>query len=50
MTAEEMTDVLNEYSKYDVPGNILHDVRDYVGRYGRLKLLKEDGSLLLRAR
>ena len=49
VTAEEMIDVLNEYSKYDVPGNILHDVRDYVGRYGRLKLLKEDGSLLLRA-
>ena len=49
VTAEEMIGVLNEYSKYDVPGNILHDVRDYVGRYGRLKLLKEDGALLLRA-
>ncbi len=49
VTAEEMIGVLNEYSKYDVPGNIVHDVRDYVGRYGRLKLLKEDGALLLRA-
>ena len=49
VSAEEMVGVLNEYSKYDVPGNILHDVRDYVGRYGRLKLLKEDGRLLLRA-
>jgi DNA excision repair protein ERCC-3 len=49
VTAEEMIDVLNEYSKYDVPGNILHDVRDYVGRYGRLQLFKEQGSLMLRA-
>ncbi len=49
MSAEEMVGVLNDYSKYDVPGNILHDIRDYVGRYGRLKLFKEDGCLLLRA-
>ena len=49
VTAEEMIAVLNEYSKYDVPGNILHDVRDYVGRYGRLQLFKEQGSLMLRA-
>lgn len=49
MTAEEMTSVLDEYSKYDVPGNIVHDIRDYVGRYGRLKLFIQDGSLLLQA-
>ncbi|HZO89228.1 MAG TPA: DEAD/DEAH box helicase [Chthonomonadaceae bacterium] len=49
MSAEEMVGVLHEYSKYDVPGNILHDIRDYVGRYGRLKLYKADGRLLLRA-
>lgn len=49
MSAEEMVGILHEYSKYDVPGNILHDIRDYVGRYGRLKLFKEDGRLLLRA-
>src|SRR5689334_15704347 len=49
MTAEEMVEVLHTYTKYDVPGNILHDIRDYVGRYGRLKLYKEDGCLLLRA-
>lgn len=49
MTAQQMTHILEEYSKYDVPGNILHDVRDYVGRYGRLKLFMQDGRLLLRA-
>lgn len=49
MTAEEMVAVLEEYAKYDVPGNILHDIRDYVGRYGRLKLFMRDGSLYLQA-
>ena len=49
LSAEDMVGVLNEYSKYDVPGNILHDIRDYVGRYGRLKLFVQDGKLLLRA-
>ncbi len=49
MSAEGMVQILEEYSKYDVPGNIIHDIRDYVGRYGRLKLFKQDGILVLRA-
>ena len=49
MSAEDMVQVLEEYCKYDVPGNILHDIRDYVGRYGRLKLFMRDGSLYLQA-
>ena len=38
LTAPEILDALQRYSKYDVPGNIVHDIRDYVGRYGRLRL------------
>lgn len=49
MTAQQMADILTEYTKYDVPGNILHDIRDYVERYGRLKLFKSDGILVLQA-
>ncbi len=49
MSAEDMVQVLEEYCKYDVPGNILHDIRDYVGRYGRLKLFMRDGSLYLQS-
>ncbi len=49
VSAEEMVGVLNEYSKYDVPGNILHEIRDYVGRYGRLKLFKQDNALMLQS-
>ena len=42
--------MLNRYSKYDVPSNIQADVKDYVSRFGRLKLRRDDrGGLLLTA-
>ncbi|HOF40904.1 MAG TPA: helicase-associated domain-containing protein, partial [Candidatus Hydrogenedentes bacterium] len=48
MGAEEMIAHLKEYSKYEVPENILYEIRDTVARYGRLKLYKrEDGMLVL---
>jgi DNA excision repair protein ERCC-3 len=31
---------LERFSKFDLPGNIVHDIHDYMSRYGRLKLLK----------
>src|SRR5437016_9172797 len=49
MTAEEMERTLLDFAKYDVPGNVLTDLRDYVGRYGRLKLYREAGGLVLRS-
>jgi DNA excision repair protein ERCC-3 len=46
--AEAIVETLTRYSKYDVPGNIQADVRDYVSRFGRIKLRKgETGDLLL---
>ncbi len=47
MTAQDITDALEEYSKYDLPENIKVDINDYISRYGRLKLKKEDGMLIL---
>jgi DNA excision repair protein ERCC-3 len=48
MSAEAITGELYEYSKYDVPSNVVVDIRDYVGRYGRLKLVRSaDGLDLL---
>ncbi|MFL7811453.1 MAG: helicase-associated domain-containing protein, partial [Anaerolineae bacterium] len=49
MKADDINGVLHEYTKYDVPGNVLVDIADYVGRYGRLKLVRGDvaGDLLL---
>src|SRR6185437_12994475 len=47
LTAEEIVEALTRYGKYDVPANIRADIYEYVGRYGRLKLIREDGDLLL---
>jgi DNA excision repair protein ERCC-3 len=48
LSADGIVESLVRYSKYDVPGNIQADVRDYVSRYGRLKLRAGDsGELLL---
>lgn len=48
LNAESIVESLTRYSKYDVPGNIQADVRDYVSRFGRLRLRAGDaGELLL---
>ena len=48
MTAPEIIAHLQEYSKYEVPQNILVDIEDTVSRYGRLKLFRnEQGDLAL---
>ncbi len=50
LTADAILSALVQYSKYDVPGNIQVDVRDYVGRFGRIKLRKDEtGGLILTA-
>ncbi|MBN1897405.1 MAG: helicase-associated domain-containing protein [Spirochaetes bacterium] len=33
---------LNQYSKYDIPPNIVSDIRDIISRYGKIKLIKDD--------
>ena len=48
-TAETMLHTLVEFGKYDLPENVRLDILDYVSRYGRLKLYKEDSQLLLNA-
>jgi DNA excision repair protein ERCC-3 len=47
LTFEQVIAGLTRYSKYDLPANIVSDIHDYMQRYGRLKLLKEQGLLLL---
>jgi len=49
LRVEDVLDTLAEYSKYELPGNVLADVRDLMGRYGRLRLLSTAGSLALEA-
>lgn len=40
--ADEIIKDLFEFSKYDVPQNIIQDIKEYVSRYGRLKLIKDE--------
>ncbi|MBN2307507.1 MAG: helicase-associated domain-containing protein [Candidatus Hydrogenedentes bacterium] len=50
LTAAQIVDSLVQFSKYEVPQNVIADVEDNVARYGRLKLFKtEDGQLVLYA-
>lgn len=42
MTPEQVKESLFQYSKYAVPDNLLVDISEFMGRYGRLKLRKEE--------
>ncbi len=43
-SADQVKDQLAKYSKYDVPDNLLFDIDDFMSRYGRIKLVAEDGD------
>jgi DNA excision repair protein ERCC-3 len=47
MMAEAMVDVLSQYSKFPLPGNLPADLRETVGRYGRVRLERAEDHLRL---
>lgn len=47
MNADMVLELLNQYSKYSIPTNIIVDIREYMSRYGRIKLIREGDALLL---
>src|SRR6476661_7497578 len=48
LSADEVVESLERLGKYPLPGNVRADVVDYVGRYGRVKLVRhDDGKLRL---
>src|SRR5688572_2564991 len=47
LTADEIIASLRQFSRYSIPQNIEYDIREYVSRYGRLKLIQEGGVLIL---
>ncbi|MGE5472732.1 MAG: DNA repair helicase XPB [Ignavibacteriales bacterium] len=49
MKSQDMISALEKFGKYDLPDNIKKDILDYVGRYGKVKLLKEGAELVLKA-
>lgn len=50
MSADEIVDALESYSKYPVPRNVIAEIREQISRYGKVKLVKdEEGSLFIAA-
>ena len=49
LEAQGIIRTLESFSKYPVPPHILVEVRDYASRYGRLRLHRENGELVLSA-
>src|SRR5579863_4545181 len=47
MDANMVIELLTRYSKYAIPTNIIVDIREYMSRYGRIKLIREGDALLL---
>lgn len=50
MTDVHILNALERFSKFEVPANIKKDIIDYIGRYGRIQLVKEGGDYILRSR
>ena len=49
LSVDRVVETLLDYSKYELPSNVLADVRDLMGRYGRLRLLPRGDRLTLEA-
>ncbi len=47
MRAADILASLAQFAKYDLPGNVVRDIEDYVGRYGQVKLVREEDDLIL---
>ena len=47
LTAEDVLARLESQSKYPIPETVVTEVQDYMGRYGMLKLVKNDNGLCL---
>jgi DNA excision repair protein ERCC-3 len=47
LSAAEAVDVLERFGKYPLPDNVRADMLDYVSRYGRVKLVRDDSRLML---
>src|SRR5256714_2485466 len=47
LSVEHIVTTLVEFAKYPVPQNVLVDVRDLAGRWGRVQLVRQDNGLVL---
>ena len=49
LTAADVEERLDRYSKYPLPRNVVDDIKELMGRFGRLILESDDGGLALRS-
>lgn len=49
LSAEQIIERLQTYAKYPLPGNVITDIRELAGRWGRLKLVALDDEIHLLA-
>ena len=49
LTADEIIDALESFSKYEVPQNVSVEIRETLGRYGRIRLERSGNDLILSA-
>jgi DNA excision repair protein ERCC-3 len=47
LSAEDAMKTLKRYTKYPIPGNIEFEIHDYISRYGKLRLIKDENDLIL---
>jgi len=47
MDADAIMGSLEQFSKYDIPQNIRREIVEFIGRYGKVRLVKRDGMLVL---
>ncbi len=47
LSAAEILAQLEDFSKYGLPSNVVRDIEEYIGRYGRVKLIREGNDLVL---
>jgi DNA excision repair protein ERCC-3 len=49
LQADAIIDLLGKYSKYPIPSSITVEIKEYISRYGRLKLIRDGEMLLLKS-
>lgn len=47
LSAADILAQLEDFSKYGLPANVVRDIEEYIGRYGRVKLIREGENLIL---
>ncbi|UYZ37991.1 DEAD/DEAH box helicase [Clostridium beijerinckii] len=47
MSCQDIIEILEKYSKYEVPQNVIKDIEDNINKYGKIKIIREENSLFL---